>query len=146
MLSPGQYHKQVPKHPLQNLLFRKFILESCEDPEFREGIMEMCRRDFIFWVNCFAIQFNRNPLIGDEIGPLILWDWQETYALDTIHIVIEKRKSMVWEKSREMSGTWLALLIGDWLPLFHENKKVICLSHTIDAVDKPGADDSLFAK
>lgn len=146
MLSPGQYHKQVPRHPLQNLLFRQFILESCEDSEFREGIMEMCRRDFVFFVDVFAIQFNRNPSIGDEIGPFICWEWQEEYALETIDVVIEKRRSMVWEKSREMSGTWLALLIGLWLCLLHENKKVVCMSHTIDAVDKPGEDDTLFAK
>lgn len=146
MLSPGQFHKLVPKKPLENLLFRKFILEGCDDPEFLAGVMEMCRQDFVFWCDSMAIQFNRNPLLGDEVGPFITWPWQEEYALDTIRIVIEERKDMLWEKSREMSGTWLALLIASWLVIFHSNKKVVCLSHTIDAVEKPGEDDTLFAK
>ena len=49
--------------------------------------------------------------------------------------LFEAREDVLWKKSRELGATWMALIIDDWLSLFHENKKVFAISHTEAAVD-----------
>jgi hypothetical protein len=148
MLSPGQWHKHVPKDLIANLQFRVHILEdSATDRALQHGLREMCRQDILFFINCFVWQINPDH-VGDEVGPFISWDFQDRAILDTMNQLLSGggRRDALWEKSREMGATWMALIIVTWLTLFHPHKRVLLISHSEEAVTKAGDDGTLFAK
>jgi hypothetical protein len=156
MLSPGQFYKDVPKGLQENLDCRERLLKGCQLPQFRRAVMEMCRRDILFWINSFVWQFNPNTIgtASLEIGPFLTWDFQDGFFLDGdeakdgpgILWCIEHRRDLVLEKSREMGASWMCLLALDWLFLFHPWKKFLVISRDEESVDKPDEPDSLFWK
>jgi hypothetical protein len=109
----------------------------------------MCREDIFFWISLFCWQQNPKH-VGTEIGPFITWDYQEEGLRQTIQWLFadlpDYPDDVLWEKSREMGATWLALILALWLCLFHPNKRVLCISHTEEAVTKAGDEGTLFAK
>src|SRR5258708_1745814 len=134
MLSPGKWHELVPKTLLNNLEFRVGLLKAAEhDPLIHRGLREICQQDVLFFVNVFVWQ--TNPLhVGHEVGPFITWDFQDEAIIETIRrLLMGGRRDALWEKSREMGATWMALIIAIWLTLFHENKRVLCISHSEEA-------------
>lgn len=148
MLSPGKWYERVPKDQKGNRLFRKATLQrALTDSRFRQALLEVCRQDFLFWVNVFVWQYNPNS-VGDasvEVGPFLAWDFQDKamlYMLDCI----AHRKDLVIEKSREMGASWMCLLVVLWMFLFHPWKKFLVISRSEEAVDKPGDPDCLFWK
>lgn len=144
MLSPADYHKIVPKDPRENLRFRRWLVQRCmNDPAAQAAMREACKRDILFYINAFVFQYNPAH-VGHEVGPFITWPEQDEIILATIHRLLVERGDALWEKSREMGGTWKALLIKDWTCQFHDHKKVLAISHSEDAVDRPGDPDSLF--
>lgn len=145
MLSPGKFHLDVPTARLPNLIFRQRLLTAARDDRaVQVGLMEACRRDILFYLGAFVFQFN--PLHpGREQGPFIPWASQGD-ALRKMIWCYENRKSAVMEKSREMGGTYLCILLLDWLCRFHDNKKCLVISRSADAVDKSGDTDAVFTK
>lgn len=147
MLSPGKWHELVPKDPLDNMEFRVGLLKAAEhDRLIQRGAIEACKQDILFFTNVFVLQ--TNPLhVGHEVGPFITWDFQDEAIIETIRrLLMGGRRDALWEKSREMGATWMALIIAIWLTLFHENKRVLCISHSEEAVVKSGDEGTLFAK
>lgn len=146
MLSPGKWHLQVPRTYRANLQFRLKLLRLCRDNPARQAAMiHACKEDILFYVNAFVWQINPR-LIKSEIGPFLTWPFQEEAILQTIHRLYEDQDDMLWEKSREMGATWMALIIEDWTCLFHPWKKFLTISHSEQAVDRAGDADSLFWK
>jgi hypothetical protein len=146
MLSPAEYHKQVPKELAKNLKFRRYVIRECDaDPERARAVVKMCEDDLLFYVNVFCWQSNPQ-LFGQEVGPFITWEYQDQALLQTIRRLCDERDDILWEKSREMGATWMALIAFDWLSLFHRNKKFLCISHSEHAVDRAADPDSLFWK
>jgi len=146
VFSPGQWHKSVPKDKLANIKFRVGLLtEARDNRNIQRGLIEMCKRDILFFINAFVWQINPKDL-ESEIGPFISWEWQDEALLETMSRLFEDQDDILWEKSREMGATWLALIIAIWLCLFHDNKLVLCISHSEEAVDKAGKKGTLFAK
>src|SRR5262245_14205431 len=165
MYSPGRYHRFVPKDPIENLHFRRWVLRRCrKDDHFRLAIYEACRTDILFWVNCMVWQFNpRKKEWPGEAAPFITWDFQDRALLKKPNVpwpgdsedldgdagllwAIEHDQDLVIEKSREMGASWLCLLVMYWLWLFHPRKKFLCISRNEASVDEPGEPDSLFWK
>ncbi len=148
MYSPGSYHLLVPKERVANLKFRRQLLKRCrEKPAYRKAVLEMCRRDCLFFVNAFVWQFNPNTCgpNSPKIGPFITWDLQDA-GVRLMLDCVEKRKDLVFEKSREMGASWLILIVVVWFFLFHPMSKVLCISRNADAVDDSDDADSLFWK
>lgn len=144
MQSAAEHHKLVPKGRLENLAYRLWLLGQSRDTNIRKAVLAMCRDDFVFWVNSFVIQYN--PLKpGAEVGPFVTWDFQDEVALKLLWC-IRNKKSAVIEKSREMGGTYLCLLVFVWACLFHHHKKFIVISRSAEAVDKAGESDCVFWK
>jgi hypothetical protein len=144
MLSPGRFHERVPRERAANLRFRRKVLAAARsDPRMQRALLEACARDFFFWVDVFAWQYN--PRADAEVGPFVTWDFQRAAARAVIERLFRVRRSMVWEKSRELGATWLALLLILWVCLFHGWKKFLLVSHTEDAVNADDM-DSLFGK
>ena len=147
MTTAERYHLYVPKEPAANVLFRRRLLRRCRnEPKFRRAVLEMCRRDIVFFTDVFVWQFNPNA-IGEgsfENGPFITWDLQEELVEEILYC-IQERRDLVIEKSREMGASWLCLIVMVWFTLFHRYKKFLCVSKDADAVDSADA-DSLFWK
>lgn len=147
MLSPESYWKSVPTEVVGNLRWRLRLLELCEArPEYRYAVVEMCRQDLFFFVNVFVWQVNPKS-VGHEDGPFILWDFQRDLLRSSLDRLLGKwPDDYLWEKSREMGATWLALILAVWLCLFHKSKRVLCISHSEGAVRKAADEGTLFAK
>lgn len=145
MLSPGKYHEWVPRGLAENLAFRKAVLEEAEkNPNLRRGLVEMCRRDILFYVNAFVWQFNPNEDAEDEVGPFITWECQDEAFLVILECLHERR-DLVIEKSREMGASWMCLIAMEWVWHFHKWKKFLCISRKLEAVEAADP-DSLFWK
>ncbi len=155
MLSPGKWHLDVPKGYLENLQWRRWVLQQAHgDRNIQRGLLAMCRDDVLFFINTFVWQFNPKHF-GDEVGPFITWDFQDEALLgcerdgEHIHGIIEcmeQQEDVRWPKSREMGVSWVVLMAIDWLCLFHNRKKGLVISRDEDAVDRPDDPDSLFWK
>lgn len=146
MLSPGQYHKRVPKDPLKNLKYRQFVLAKCRvDPALQAAMIEICAQDIFFYINTFVWQYNPKR-VGHEVEPFITWDFQEDCIRRTMDRIFVEQDDMLWEKSREMGATWMALIIDDWTCLFHQWKGIYAISHSEEAVDQAGKKNTLFWK
>lgn len=148
MLSPGQWHKQVPKDRTKNLIFRQRVLRLCRQHAWaRKAAVEACKQDILLFISVFGFQYNPKH-VGSEVGPFITWDFQEKAVLETLEQMFggHVNPDVLWEKSREVGATWLALFLDSWLCLFHGWKKLFVISHSEDAVDRPGDPDCLFWK
>lgn len=156
MLSPGTWHKEVPRDYEENLAWRKWVLDRAnENTELRQAIIYACKNDILFFINTFVYQYN--PLKDDDnrVGPFITWAFQERALLDRPDKANPKRKGLIWciengesvavEKSREMGWSWLALILQVWHCDFRSHVQWIDVSKTADAVDSK-TQNSLFAK
>ena len=153
-LSTGEWYKKVPIEPVANVQFRIKLLKACAaDPVLRAGILEICRNDLIFWIACFAWQFNPKKKGVDAVGPFIPWDFQiegflsrpDTHGKKGILWAYENDRPMVVEKSRELGASWCFLLFQVWLCLFQKHVQCLNISKSADAVDDKSP-DSLFWK
>jgi hypothetical protein len=145
MLSPGHWHRLVPKSRTANLRFRLNLLRLCRrSRKCREAVREACRTDFLFWVNAFVWQYNPRKKAEGEVGPFITWDFQDDGSLEILRC-IEEDDDVVIEKSREMGASWLCLLVILWLYLYHPWKKFLVISRSEAAVEDDDP-DSLFWK
>src|ERR1051326_6412336 len=78
MLSPGTYHRAVPKDLAGNYRFRKALLGACrKSAGMRRAVLEACGRDLLFWVNAFVWQYNPRKKDEGERAPFVTWDFQD---------------------------------------------------------------------
>ncbi len=146
MLSPGKYNQNVPRDLIGNVAFRLSIIQQCKTEEkARAAVMKMCREDVLFFFAVFVWQYNPDEF-ENEVGPFIPYEFQEKAIVRTVKRRFFDRKDMLWEKSRKIGATWMAMGIDAWLCLFHERKKILHISHSQEAVDRPEDTDSLYWK
>jgi hypothetical protein len=157
MLSPGQWHKLVPKDAAENLRWRLAILKAAEkDPRIQKGLMSICKQDILFWVNLFGIQINPKMRVK---GPFISWPYQDVAFVGGeteiggekrfqhgILACVEDMEDVRWPKSREGGASYVVLFAMVWLCLFHDNIIAGAISRDEDSVDKLGDPSSLFEK
>lgn len=143
--SPGKWHEGVPREPRDNVRYRRALLKRAEgDPEFQEGIRQICALDLLFYINAFCWQYNPKKVGNLRIGPFTTWDFQEDAAY-TILRCVEDQRDLTIEKSREMGASWLCLFVQEWLWHWHPLNTLLCISRNESLVEseKP---DSLFWK
>lgn len=107
-------------------------------------MVELCRRDIIFYINTFVWQYNPKKPGRKKAGPFIAWQFQADAILQILKCVHEGR-DLVIEKSREMGATWFCLIVMEWLWHFHPLNAILCISRNSDLVESPRP-DSLFWK
>ncbi len=141
-ISPGEWHKEVPRDYFENLAFRLNLLELCRhDREAQQAVWYACSQDFLFFVNVFIYQYN--PLVKGEksVGPFIMWDFQDQVFFREppvgkgIFWCYEHDKTCVVEKSRDMGASWLFLIFQVWLCIFHSHVQSFNISRSEKAVD-----------
>jgi hypothetical protein len=144
MLSPGRWGEQVPRDPLENLRFRRFIRDKARrDKGLQRHLRECCTHDVLFYINTFA--FTYNPRLTRKVWPFATFPYQDA-AIAQILDCIENQKDLVILKSREMGASWLCMTVMDWLWLFHLRQKFLAVRRVGALVDDPGNPDSLFWK
>ena len=145
MLSPGEFHKRVPKDRGGNLRFRRNLLAACRGSRrLQAAAREACRLDCLFYLNAFCWTYNPRKKGGGEVLPFVTWDFQDE-AVRQILWCIEHDEDLLIEKSREMGASWLCLYVMEWLWHFRPWQKFLCISRSEAAVEDDDP-DSLFWK
>ena len=144
MLSPGQWHKQVPREKLSQCRFRMWLLKrSVGDRRLQKGLTAACRSDLLFFVNVFVMQFNPRHKGGLQVGPFATWDFQDAAFLEMLDC-IEKDEDLCIEKSREMGASWMVVITFFWLWCFHGWNKFLLISRNADAVESDDPDSLMW--
>ena len=109
------YYHLVPKDMQANLRFRRLILSMCMNPEVAADIREMCRKDFLFWLNTFGWTMNpRARQMGLEPRmPMITYPFQDLLALEQLE-AMRNGYDLPVAKSRDMGATWILLYVRYW--------------------------------
>ena len=145
MLFGQKWHRIVPREYEANVRFRRELRALLrKSAPGRRAVWLACRDDFLFFVNAFCWQFNPKKKSGDEIGPFLTFPAQEV-AAEKIVWCIENDEDVLIEKSRQMGGSWLMILVFTWLFLFHRNKTLLFISRSRELVDSDSS-MSLFYK
>ena len=147
MIASAAYRRFVPTDPVENLRFRLSLHDECMRSErARALVTRACAEDPVFFVNAFGWQTNPDNF-DEEDGPFVCFPFQEEAIDKTIYWLFEdRRRLVVWEKSRKQGGTFLALFLSAWLTLFKRRKRVLAMSHNEKAVERAGDEDTLFGK
>ncbi len=136
----------VPKDVRANLLWRRELCRwGGEDERAADQLMEMCRRDVVFFANAFCWLNEPRPNKGQpSYLPCVTYPYQDE-ALREVDACIGV-EDLVVEKSRDMGASWLILIafVRRWL--FEQGQMFLLTSRNEDYVDKPGDAKSLFWK
>lgn len=144
LLSPGEWHKSVPRDLEGNLAFREHWLRRCNaSKRVRTSTIEAYRNDFGFAVNFGAWQFNPKKF-DQRVGPFITWPSQDR-AWRKIFDCVEQGRDLVVEKSREEGASWLCVMGMDWLASTQERMQFLMVSRIAELVDGH-TPDALFWK
>lgn len=139
------FYGWVPKEWRANLAFREAVLRAGDDtPEYRADLWEMCRRDFLFWLNTFAFVEEPRGLPGYRTLPFITRSIQDAAAADLLDCI--PLEDCVLHKSREVGASWLAMAKAGHDFLFLPGTKIGVVSAIEELVDKTGDSSTLFAK
>lgn len=147
----ASYYSRVPKDFEANLRYRIKLRERCAiDEEFRNGILEACRQDFLFMINTFLFLYEPRPrrsATGKKLPnviPFISWKPQDD-AIRTILPVLGYGDIGI-EKSRGEGASWIFVALAVWEWLFLPMAAIGLVSKSEDSVDSTDDSDSLFWK
>lgn len=136
---------EYPKDFLGNLEFRKLLYRLGKDPADRAGLLELCRRDVLFFFNCFLWTYNPRIKKGPKWLPFLTWEFQDKAILKIVQH-IEDGEHLAIEKSRDMGATVMILGVMLWRVLFHDDEVFLLGSNKQETVDKAGNHKALFQK
>lgn len=136
---------QVPKDPDANLQWRSAMLDAAErDPEFQQDLYSACSQSILFFVNAFCFTLRVFEPKDDGSGetqqaqhqhlPYVTWEIQDRH-IAALSECIEKGKSLLTDKSRDMGATWDHLATYVHRFLFHGDESHLLISRKEDAVD-----------
>lgn len=140
------FYHMVPKGLQENLRFRRIILSMCSDPEVAADIREMCRRDFLFWLNTFGWTMNpRARQKGLEPRmPMITYPFQDLLALEQLE-AMRMGYDLPIAKSRDMGATWILVYVRYWRWANEHDYQCLIGSRKEEFVDSK-SHKSLFSK
>jgi hypothetical protein len=139
------YKQFISRDPKLNSAKRDELLRAAyHDEALQDLLMRLCKADIFFWIDLFVYQMNPRR-VGHEPSPFICYDFQREAVRQTKQWLAEQ-EDVIWEKSRYLGATWLALLMQIHDCLFFDYKKFLDISHTANAVDASDDPDSLFWK
>lgn len=144
MSDTSPYYFYCPKNWHGNLHFRTDLLrQATENVEFQGDLMEMCRRDLLFWVNAFCWTYD--PRVTPPTLPFITYPFQDVGLLDINDAIVLQEDRLI-EKSRDMGLSWMCLIAILWRWMFSPGQSFLLGSRKEELVDKEGDPKSLFWK
>lgn len=143
------YFGSIPKTLKKHLEWRRLVTEQAEGNEkFQRELMDMCRRDSLFWACGFCWLFEPRPseagLSAGKVIPFIPWVHQVPAWTELERWMGFKDVGML--KSRAEGASWMIclLLLHKWL--YVDMFAAGLVSKDEDAVDNPINPDSLMWK
>jgi hypothetical protein len=145
-LRTQEFYKRVPKDLAGNLQFRRMMVEWGDRGEQEaHTIVEMCRRDYLFWLNTFGWTVDPKNCPDSPIRPFITYEFQDAVFLSCQDAL--GKEDRIVNKAREMGLSWgiLSLFTHEWQ--FSEAQRLFMLfSRSEDYVDKANDMKSLMPK
>lgn len=136
------YYPRVPKDPIENLKFRKKVIQRCMvDEEARAEQWMACSRDPLYYFNTFLWLYE--PREASAL-PWITYDFQDEDIIKKINAIGEK--DLFQTKCRDMGASWDTLGAIHWYWTFRKMCSFLLVSWKEDLVDKAGWPASLFWK
>ncbi len=148
---------QIPKHPIQNLVWRgNLIAEAEADEEFQQYLFSASEQSILFWINAFVWtyrQFIVDPITHSTIPspedqihvPFDTWTMQDEAILEMV-AAIQGGYDIGIKKCRDTGASWMCLAVFHWFWLFRPDAQLLELSRTEAYVDESGNAKSLFWK
>jgi hypothetical protein len=136
---------KYPRDYEENLRYRNELREQISgDPQFAKTAWELCKRDILYWFNCFC--WTHDPRKQPSMLPFITYRFQDI-IIKEMQKNIDEQKDMLIEKSRDMGMTWILSLVFQHYWLFGGSGNDFLIgSRTEDLIDKIGALDTIFEK
>jgi hypothetical protein len=137
------YAGLVPTDEKGNAKFRKHVREVWTRPEHRAKLMEVCRRDILFWIHGFVSIRRDKPDFQDRKNrnyertiPFLLWP-RQVWVLGELMAAIGESEDIFGEKPREVGLTWLCEMpfVHDFL--FDHDVTHMMFANKKDNVDGP---------
>lgn len=142
-----------PKDTLENLRMRAQLIATADkDKELQAALVEMCRKDRLYWFNLFVWTYD--PRTTDKHLPFITYPFQDDFILwDAAFPTIEDKETgklgedNLVMKSKDMGASWMLAMndLYDWL-FMKERIEVRWGSRKEQYVDTRGDMDSTFEK
>lgn len=147
----ASHYSKVPKDFEANLKYRIRLRERCAaDEDFRRAVLQICKADFLYWVNSFCFGYEPRPRkdangkpLPNQI-PFITWPHQDLAVAKILPAL--GYEDIGLEKSRGEGASWLFVFLAlhDWL--FNPMSAIGLVSKSEDSVDSADDSDSLFWK
>ncbi len=135
-----------PKDFEGNIRYRAKLLQACEvDPVLRAEVKELCKKDILFWINCFCYTKDPRRKPNDVLPFIAYEDYQAQYILD-VEKAIDKQEDLLTDKTRDMGVSWMILYVLCHKWLFEPGSDFRVGSRKEDFVDKLGDIDTLLEK
>lgn len=139
-LQPGWVNEELSKLREKFIGFNEWLCEKMsQDENFFRAVMRKCADGLdglLFWIDAFGYTFN--PRLKKPHLKMVLYDFQEHYVWWRYN-QIEKQKSGLTEKSRDVGASWINMYVTLWYWLFGENGNFLVGSYREEYVD--GASD-----
>jgi hypothetical protein len=119
------------------------ICKAENDPILQKELMELCRRDIVFWFDHFCWTYN--PRLKQPHLPFNLYPFQKQIARAMQHCIDTGEGALI-EKSRDMGLSWLILLVFQWYWIFMPGADFLLGSKKEKDVDEKGVMSKLFPK
>jgi phage terminase large subunit len=128
-----------------DLVERVYMLQQADQTnDLQATLLELCRRDPIYWFNNFAWTFDPRAEITDM--PFNLYPYQE-WCIREWYACIENQEDFGVEKSRDMGVSWMLILLFQYCWLFRPGWNFHVGSRKEAEVDTASIDPStLFGK
>lgn len=130
------------------LVERVHLLQQAQDDStLQKALMELCRRDPVYWFNTFCWTFDpRKSGSGEADMPFNLFPFQE-WCIREWYNCIDSQLDFGIEKSRDMGASWMLILLFHYCLLFRPGWNFHVGSRKEDLVDTATLDPStLFGK
>lgn len=129
------YYQFVRKDPIGHLEDRIAIAERCiTDLEYRQGIIDCCAADFLFFCNVFLWILEPRDESGDSLLPFNTWANQDPVMAALAHYA-GKRRDICGDKSRAQGASWMVMALYVWVMLFRKRKVLGAMSKDESAAD-----------
>ena len=131
----------------KQLVYRDKILRTAaDDRAFQLELLELCKRDPVFWFNTFCWTFDPRMIDGRySIQPFVLFPFQRA-LVRLIYECIHNGEPCMIKKSRDMGVSWIVMLVLQHFWLFCPGADSHVGSRKKEYVDKKGSRSTLFEK
>lgn len=131
---------------IRSALEERYVLlkKAKENPSLQADLMEMSRRDIVFWFNNFC--WTWDPDSDEAEQPFQLYPFQEWFVRELVERIRNKDEWGV-EKARRIGASWMIMLVYQWFWLFESGSSFLIGTRLETEVDSSNAgEDTLFGK